>query len=212
MAGDETILTGKGDTGGQGEGAPTDPPAGGAAGGEGQEGVAPPDSDETGAEGGTEGEGTPEPTEYGDFTMPEGYEIQPEMLEEFLPIAREAGLKQEQAQQLVDLGSKLVERVQTQQRDAFESQRAEWRKAVETDAQLKGSLETASKGVGRMAEKVEGLRELLNDTGLGDHPVMVRLFASIGEGVSEDKFETAGRGGGEKRDPAQVLYGGSDSA
>jgi hypothetical protein len=35
-------------------------------------------------------------------------------------------------------------------------------------------------------------RTLLNETGLGNHPEMIRAFARIGERVSEDGFALAG--------------------
>src|SRR5699024_3254227 len=52
------------------------------------------------------------------------------------------------------------------------------------------------------------LKELLDNTGLGNHPEMVRLFVKLSPLVREDQgLSTGGTRGGESKSRADLLYG-----
>lgn len=49
------------------------------------------------------------------------------------------------------------------------------------------------------------LKQYLNETGLGNHPELVRIFANIGKAMSEDGLVTGNSGG--VKSAADVLFG-----
>ena len=73
------------------------------------------------------------PEAYTAFTMPEGIEVNEEVLAEFEPIAKELNATQEQAQKLADFGAKLVAKTLDTQSKAWADQRAKWRAAGQDD-------------------------------------------------------------------------------
>ena len=58
-------------------------------------------------------------------------------------------------------------------------------------SRLKATIEAAGKAIDRFG--TPGLREVLNFTGAGNHPEVVRFFARIGRAISEDQPVPAGR-------------------
>lgn len=85
-----------------------------------------------------QGEKETKPTEYTDFTLPEGFQMNTEQLEAFKPYAVELGMSQEQAQKAIDM------HVQGMQK-AFEAE-VEFRKAAYGDVVKEV---TADKSIGK---------------------------------------------------------------
>ena len=63
---------------------------------------------------------------YADFTMPEGLTIDEALLAEALPIFKELGLTQEQAQKMVDFEAKKVQAGQQNQLETFNQLIKDW--------------------------------------------------------------------------------------
>lgn len=149
------------------------------------------------------------PEKYAEFTAPEGVKLDPEATAEFEGIAKSLDLDQAKAQGLVDLGSKLVQRVAQQQADAHALQVQQWLTESKADKEFGGerfdaSVTTARKAVERFG--TPQLKTLLDQTGLGNHPEVVRLFQRIGTAISEDAFINAPSAGGSKPSMAARLY------
>lgn len=164
----------------------------------------------------TEAKAETVPEKY-EFTMPEGVDADSEMLAEFEPIAKELGLSQENAQKLVDLQikslQKSVQKMQAdheaQQEEAFKEMTTQWAAAAKADSEYGGTkfnenLSVAQKALKQFAS--EGLIEYLNSSGLGNHPEVIRTFVKVGKAISEDKFVVGGQGGARATDPAKVIY------
>ena len=139
-------------------------------------------------------EGAPE--QYADFTMPEGVKPHEGLLGELKGLAKEFNLPQDAAQKLADLGVKHGQTLAQQQVDALQTARETWAKEVKADVEIGGekfeaSMVAAKKAVDTFADAE--LKKLLNETGLGNHPSMVRVFAKIGQAISNDRF-VGGRG------------------
>lgn len=124
-------------------------------------------------------EETGAPEKYEDFVVPEGFTAP---IEEFSAFAKEMNLPQAQAQKVVDFftntyAPKLVE---------MQAQKvAEWR--GESEKQFnKEALEVANRGMAAFSSPE--LKTLLNETGLGNHPQMVKLFNMIGTKLSESNL------------------------
>lgn len=143
------------------------------------------------------------PEQYGDFTVPEGYAIG-EIGEEFKAVAKELGLTQEQAQRLIDLDVKRA----NAQTEAIYRNSAEWQAAAKADKEFGGDALEANVAIANKAINTfgtEALKTLLKQTGLGNHPELIRAFYRAGKTISEDRFvSSAGSTGA--RDPADIMF------
>lgn len=142
-----------------------------------------------------------------EFVAPEGVTLDASLVAEFTPIAKELGLTQEQAQKVVDLHTKAIAATETKIREAWESQQAGWLEAAKADPEIGGAKLTdtvavAKKAMDRFA--TPQLREVLEQTGLGNHPELVRLMAKIGKAISEDTL--VGVNAGEAPDRLRSMY------
>ncbi|AMG65719.1 TPA: peptidase [Providencia stuartii] len=147
------------------------------------------------------------PEKY-EFTAGEGQELDKEAIAAFEPVAREIGLSNEQAQKIVDVyGSTIMPQIAKQQEAAWQKQVTEWAETVKADKEL-GSVESignAQKAVDQFG--TPELKQYLNDSGLGNHPELFRIFSRIGKAMSEDGFVS---GSSENaRSAADVLFGDS---
>lgn len=151
-------------------------------------------------------EGAPEAYE---FKMPEGYQLNEELAGEFGNWAKELGLPQDKAQVAADLGVKLVEQALTKQQEAYAAQVADWRKQTETDKEIGGpalaeNLSFAARAIDTFAPE---LREVFDQTGMGNHPALVKAFIRIGKAVSEDQLVGGARqSAAAETDPAKKLF------
>lgn len=138
------------------------------------------------------------PEKY-ELTVPEGFQLEPETTAEFEAIAREFDLDNDQANKLIPLGAKLAQRIQTQQAEAHQTQVAQWADAVRNDKDLGGAnfeatVTTAKKALDRFG--TPELKTLMDTSGFGNHPEIVRAFHRIGLAIADDKFVNAPSGGG----------------
>ena len=131
------------------------------------------------------------PEKY-ELTVPEGFEVNDEMLAEADPIFRDLKLDNDQANKLMPLAGKFAERLFAQQQEAFDQQATDWAKAAKADAEIGGKnwseTETlVAKALDKFgAAKGTDFRTLLDDTKLGNHPEMIRIFRKIGAALGED--------------------------
>ncbi|MEC3731832.1 peptidase [Escherichia coli] len=150
-------------------------------------------------------EGAPEKYE---FQVAEGVELDTEALKEFEPVAREMNLTNEQAQKLVDVYPKILAGVQQRQVEAWQQTTEQWAADVKADKEIGGDKLPSNLSAAQRALDQFGTPELktyLNDTGLGNHPDLVKAFVKIGKAMSEDGMVTGGNDG--QRSAAEVLYG-----
>lgn len=149
-------------------------------------------------------EGAPEAYDTAAFTMPEGVEFDAEAFGEFEPALRELNLSQDQAGKLVSTYTeKLVPLIQRRTTEAFEEQAAELRANLARDLQadpevggkkLDESRAFAAKAIAHFIPKGEDRNEFstfLNESGLGNHPLLMRLVAGAGRVLSEATTVTA---------------------
>lgn len=154
------------------------------------------DGDDKAPEEGGEEDGDGVPEEYADFVAPEGIELDAEAIEAFKPIAKELGLTQEQAQKLVDVQAATAQRWQDAVLEQVTQTRASWREAAQADSEIGGEKFVENLAVakaGRDAFGDDDLKSLLDESGLGDHPAMIRFFYKVGKANSEHDFVTSGR-------------------
>ena len=97
------------------------------------------------------------------------------------------------------------------QAEGLQAQRTEWREQAVADKDFGGDKLADNLAAARRARDAFAspeLTQLLEQTGLGDHPEVIRLFVKTGKAMSEDGFVT-GRAGGATRD-ARTIYSASN--
>jgi hypothetical protein len=128
------------------------------------------------------------------FTAPEGHEFDPHTLAAFSDVAKELNLPQESAQKVLDkMGPAMAEKQAAQMEQAT----AEWASSSSSDKEFGGAALEQNMDVAKKALDAFGtpeLRTLLNETGLGNHPEIIRVLYRAGKAISEDTF--VGRAGG----------------
>lgn len=148
-------------------------------------------------------EGAPEAYE---FKAPDGREFDPEVLGKFSEVAKELNLPQDAAQKMLD---KMAPALAARQENAIAAARAEWVAQTKADTEIGGADVAEKIGVANTTFEKYGtpeLRKLLDETGLGDHPEMIRWAHRVGKAISMDGF-VAGRGSNaQPSDPAKRLF------
>lgn len=154
--------------------------------GEGQQAAEPANTD--GAQGDGEGDAPQGAPEKYEFTAPEGKEFDAEVIGQFSDIAKELNLSQEAAQKLVEtMGPKIAERQMAQ----VEMVRNEWAQQAQTDKEYGGEKLQENLAVAKKALDSFGtpeLRALLNESGLGNNPEVIRFMFRAGKAISEDTY------------------------
>jgi len=146
------------------------------------------------------------PEKY-DFKAPEGMQFNPAVLDAYSGVAKKAGLTQEVAQELIDTVTPAIAAAQVEQMKATHK---EWTDAATVDTEFGGEKLKENLGVARKALDAFGtpaLRTLLDTTGFGNHPEVLRLLYRTGKAISEDSKLVVGQRGRSTAKPATaVLY------
>ncbi len=154
------------------------------------------------------------PDKY-DFKLPDGIALDPELTEEFSGMAKELKLGQDEAQKFADLGVKLTQKISAKQAEVVEAAKKEWRDSSRTDKEFGGDKLEANLAVANNTFKTFGtpaLRELLDQTGLGEHPELIRWAYKVGQAISEDKFVGGDTAQKVEKNPANVMFPSMKSA
>ena len=136
------------------------------------------------------------PEQY-EFKPVEGRNLDSETMSTFAEVAKELDLTQDAAQKILDrMAPQMAQRQQAQ----IEAIRTEWVEASKTDAEFGGDKIAENLAVAKKALDQFGtpeLRALLNESGLGNHPEIIRLMYRAGKSISEDTYvgRSAGIGG-----------------
>ena len=151
------------------------------------------------------------PDKY-EFKTTDGVAIDEAKVAEFSLVAKELGLPQDAAQKLMDsVTPALVERGAQSMRDAVTAYRTDLVNQVKADKEIGGDKLPEVLSRANEAVKAYGgdeLRKVLNETGLGDHPAVIRAFYKIGVDVSNAKFVPGAKQPSKgETDAATKLYG-----
>ena len=171
----------------------------------------------------------PEAYELKPFKVGEGdqateVQIDTALLEKITPGLKDAGVTQGQLEKLApSVVPAIQEQVFKQQADDFAATRAEWAKEAQADPEIggknwKASLANAAKALDHFGapseiKEVDGkkqetnpFRVLLNQSGLGEHPVMIRMFSKIGAAIAEDGTFARSEGPVVKKSREEIMY------
>ena len=147
-------------------------------------------------------EGAPEKYE---FKAPEGKEYDSGLLDAFSIAAKDSNLSQDAAQKLLDTMSPKIAERQLEQVVAI---RKGWVEQSRADKEFGGvnlevNLATAKKAYDTFA--TPELKTLMDSTGLGNHPEVIRMLFKIGKAISEDTF-VGGAAANTRKNLLEVLY------
>lgn len=178
-------------------------------------------TDETAPQGGTiltppaEPVPTPEtaPESY-DFTgsLPEGYSLDETTAQGFGSVCREMNLTNEQANTMAKFGFDFIGQIQAAQEAQALQQSKDWAMQTRTElgANFEKTVSLAGAGIERLEREIPELRSILNENGLGNRLPIVKLFARIGEMVSEDQGGTLSNRSNMEATGYQALYPNTD--
>lgn len=134
------------------------------------------------------------PEKY-EFKAPEGVTFDGELVGEFEGIAKELGLSQANAQKVTDIGAKMAQKFQSKQAEAMQQLSTEWVAAATSDKEFGGEKLNENLAVAQKALTTFGtpeLRGLLEQSGFGNNPEVIRFMYRAGMAISEDKLVTGG--------------------
>jgi hypothetical protein len=159
------------------------------------------------------------PANYTDFTVPEGFTLDPEIAKEASTLFRELDLNQSGSQKLVDFYVAKTKEAFEAPFNAYMEKRQEWRDEINNNPEIGGSKLNATKAsIGKLIDSfgkyAEGFRNAMDYTGAGDNPDVVgALFvlsklltegaAVRGNGPSSEGQRAPGVG---RPSAAQALY------
>lgn len=154
-----------------------------------------------------------------ELKLPDGVDAKDASLGEFKKAAAEFGLDTVKAQRMFDLHHKTLSAAVTAREKSGAEARATkldqtvagWKESLKTDKDFGGAkLPETHADVARVMKKYgddKELRQMLDETGWGDHPGLVKLIARIGRDMREDKLVSGQPGAGGKKTLPELLYG-----
>jgi hypothetical protein len=148
-------------------------------------------------------EGAPE--SY-DFKAPEGHEYDATLIGSFSEAAKEANLTQDAAQKLLD---KVAPALASRTQEQIAELKNGWTESTKADKEIGGDKLQENLGIAKKAYDAFAtpeLRKLFEDTGLGNHPEVIRAFVRAGKAISEDSFVSGNPNPKVAVNPADVLY------
>lgn len=161
--------------------------------------------------------GCPEQFDYSTTVLPEGMELDKELINEFEPIARKLNLSNKSANELMGLAVKLTEKnfakigdigkqIEAQEKAAYiELLNSDKELNISDSEKYDSYLDIANQGLKATATK--GFMELLKQKGLTYHPEFIKTFHKIGELCSQDKLPDVKIPAAQnKADAADILY------
>ena len=143
-----------------------------------------------------------------EFKAAEGRELDSDVTSAFTEVARELNMPQDEAQKVID---KMAPVLEARTAKMLEAATAEWGNAAKTDKEFGGdkfdeSLATAKSFLTEFG--TPEITQLLNQSGLGNHPEVIRLFYRAGKALGPDRVITGQASTGAGNSIAQRMYPG----
>lgn len=191
---------------------------------------------ETKTEGGQSAEPAPPPQQeaapvelpkYDPFQVPEGIQLDQDRVGKFTELLSGLELEGKASHESVQqFGQKAVEfhinevnnavkNVTEYYQTAWEKQKTDWKEATLKDPEIGGnrinttldSVLTLIRTHGGTAEQQKEFRDVMETSGLGNHPAVIRTFANLAIAYKEGKPLVASRPVQETKSRTQTLYG-----
>lgn len=165
-------------------------------------------------------EKTPDKSEESEITIPDGMELDTERFEKFKGILEDVDITHDKKQELMDLASDFTQNIAQKQADVWSDIRKGWVEDITADKEFGGSNLDKSLVISKRALKQFGgdpdektgvlpIMKVLEETGMGDNPDVIRFLTRVGKAMSEDTLET-GSPKNPEQDFAKALYPNTD--
>lgn len=152
------------------------------------------------------------------LTLPKDAAIEADAVERLTAFAKANSLSPETAQKALEHANAEVAADRAKQTEAntqaFQTlARETWVNELKADKEFGGEKFDATvieskRAADRFITAEE--KKILDETGWGNHPLLVRIMARVGRGMGNDTLVTGGgMGGGSHKSTAELLYGGS---
>lgn len=140
-----------------------------------------------------------------DLKLPDGSLLNDGLVEKFKAYAKENKFSKDQAQAFLNRENQVIADWEAAKKENLAKQADIWINDVKADKEIGGdkfneNVELAKRVVHRYASK--NLIDSLNNTGLGNHPELIRVFAKIGKEMGEDKLVLGGSA--QKKPPKSI--------
>lgn len=150
------------------------------------------------------------PEKYEAFTTPKDISLSDELLTTFGETAKRLNLSQKDAQSLLDdLGPAVAKNNAQELANIAKEATAQWAKEAKADKEFGGDAFDKNMAVARQAMQfaTPELRKVLDDSGLGNHPEVIRWMFRVGKQLQQDGKHVSGtqETGGPKT-PTQILW------
>ena len=161
-------------------------------------------------DGGTVVTDAPDATVEYELKLPEDSLLDADAQADVISFATEHKLSNEQAQAIAERDNQVLLGRADELIESANQLRENWRKDTEADQEIGGSRLPETVGLAKQGlSQVEGgveLAKLLNETGYGNHPVVVKYLRNVGKGYSNDNLPD-GREAAEPKTIEDLFYG-----
>jgi hypothetical protein len=137
------------------------------------------------------------PEKYADFTVPEGYTLDPEIAKEAGELFKKTGLTQEAAQSFVDFYAAKTKEAFEAPFKAWTDTQEKWVNELKNDPEIGGKLDlvkaTVSKAIDSLPPQMaKDFREAMEFTGAGNNPAFVRALYRLSSQLTEGRHIAGG--------------------
>jgi len=146
---------------------------------------------------------------------PEGSTLTAEHVERTAAFAKEQGLSQEQAQAVLERESKELSSFVGKQKENRDAVVSQWAEQVKNDKEIGGeNFDKSIAGAREVLNKFGSpeLKKGLEETGFGNHPMLVKLLVKIRGAMADDQLVLPGAQPAvkAKKSMTEILYGSND--
>lgn len=154
---------------------------------------------------------TPTPADYSTLKLPEGSKLDAKRVEDVSAWAKAKNIAPEVAQEILNREHEAVSTAAAAQAAEVERVKETWLNELKADKEIGGDkLNQHVEPAKRLVDKFgsESFKKALDETGLGNHPELVRFLSGIAKAVGEDKLVLPGASpAGAKKSVEEVFYG-----
>ncbi len=132
-----------------------------------------------------------------EITVPDGVEVDKDVLTGFKTAAKEVKLDSKGAQKLFDYYVEQARQSEEKIQSAWQEQKAKWREAASKDKEIGGAkFDENVKSARKVMDKLGGsaFKQALKDLDIGNHPEIIRFMYRVGKALSEDSLSDVGGG------------------
>ncbi len=156
----------------------------------------------------------PKPPEKYELKMPENSPLDPNAIERVASYAKEKGLTNEQAQELLTREHEAVSQFAESQKAMISQKETQWAEELKADKEFGGSqLDEHGQLAYRAASKWFGEEfvDVLKSAKLNHYPPLFKGLVRLGKAMSDDQFVRGGSGPAPVKSMAEKFYGKQES-